>query len=90
MNRAEEAANREQNPLSKLAEGMRKRQPYTPVGKCLEAIGLQPRIMPIALGGSDDATDCLVIPVDELMRLEWLHMGGGFSPVNQNEENSSG
>lgn len=60
--------------LPALAQMLKQRQtePYTPIGKALAALGITPRIEDV--GG----TECLVIPVAELVDKEWRHLTGGL------------
>lgn len=78
-----EKADKTREAVSGLAKalGGSRTTAYTPIGKSLEAIGLQPKRMFVTVG--DEPVDCIVIPVEDLMRLEWLHMGGGIPLDNQ-------
>lgn len=49
---------------------------YTPVVKSLEALGIEPRVMAVAITGSDEPVDCLVIPAQELLIKEYAKMSG--------------
>lgn len=72
-----------------LLQGRQRQQPYQPIGKSLEAIGMEARIMDVMIG--DEPVQCLVIPVDELMRKEWMRMGGGLANpqyIDSDEENA--
>jgi hypothetical protein len=61
--------------FGKIARLLKGAQPeYVPVSKSLEAIGIRPKIMDIMIG--DDPTECMVIPLAELIRKEWEHMSG--------------
>lgn len=61
--------------IAKLFQGKPKAEAaYTPVLKAFETIGLDPKMMSIAIGGSDDAVQCFVIPVQDLVYKEWQYM----------------
>lgn len=61
-----------------------RQQEYTPILKSLKQIGVEPKSMTVMVG--DEPTDCLVIPLQELMSKEWAHMSGQES--NTEQENS--
>jgi hypothetical protein len=60
--------------FAKLASIMRgsQKQEYTPVLKSLEAIGVEYKVIDVMLG--DVPTECVVIPLQDLMYREWSHM----------------
>lgn len=59
--------------LGKLAELLKGMKPeYTPITKSLESIGIEPNVMTVMIG--ETPTECIVIPVQELMHKEWLRM----------------
>lgn len=65
------------NAFKGMGAGGGRPVPYTPIGKSLEALGLEPKVMDIMIG--DEPVECLVIPLNELMQREWQHMGGGIT-----------
>lgn len=69
--------------IAQLFQGREK--PYTPVTKSLDQIGLEPKIMDIAMG-SGDPVQCFVIPVQELVYKEWQHMTGAQYTSTANGE----
>lgn len=84
INPAERAARQKeaQQAIGNIADRFKKQPPaYVPIGKSLEAISMDVKIMDIMIG--DEPVECLVIPVDELMRKEWIQMGGGFNNPNK-------
>jgi hypothetical protein len=91
-NPAEKAVNAEQRrkaveSLTKVGEAFKNMRSttkvdYTPIGKSLAAIGIEPKTMDIMIG--DEPVECLVIPLNELVYKEWRHMGGGIN--NQPKE----
>lgn len=56
-------------------------QEYVPVLKSLKQIGVKPKTMTVMVG--DEPTDCIVIPVQELMSKEWAHMSGQEDETEQ-------
>lgn len=62
--------------LGKLGNILNRPKPYTPVTKSLDAAGITPRIMVINI--NDKPMDCMVIPIEELVYKEWVHMTGGL------------
>lgn len=54
---------------------------YVPLLKQLATIGVEPKVMDVMLG--DEPTECIVLPVSELMAKEWKYMNN-----IQNQENS--
>jgi hypothetical protein len=71
--------------LMSLLKGMKPE--YVPITKQLESIGIDPLVETIAL--HDGPTECLVIPVQELMKKEWLRMSGHplGQPVGEEQVN---
>ena len=49
-------------------------QEYTPIMTALQAINVDYKIVDVMLG--DEPTECLVIPLKDLMYREWAHMSG--------------
>ena len=49
-------------------------QEYTPIMKALQAINVDYKIVDVMLG--DEPTECLVIPLKDLMYREWCHISG--------------
>ena len=47
---------------------------HRPIVKALEDIGMKLRIMPVMIG--DQPVDCIVIPAEDLMRLEYQYITG--------------
>jgi len=56
---------------------------YTPVGKSLGDLGIEPKIMDIMLG--DEPVECMVIPLKELIYKEWYKMSGGINKPDDEE-----
>jgi len=89
INPAEKAVNDDQREkamaaLSKIGGAFKgKGDRYNPVGKSLEALGIEPKIMDIMLG--DEPVECMVIPLKELIYKEWYKMSGGINKP-ENEE----
>jgi hypothetical protein len=63
--------------LAGLLRGMQT-QTYMPITKSLEAIGIELRTETISING--ELIECLVIPLDELMRKEWQRMTSSNQP----------
>jgi hypothetical protein len=59
--------------LASIMKGSQK-QEYIPVMKALEAIQVDYKIIDVMLG--DEPTECVVIPLKDLMYREWCHMSG--------------
>jgi hypothetical protein len=59
--------------LQKLLSGL---GGHKAVVKALEELGIKPIFMPVMLPGSDEAADCLVVDVEELLLKEYAHMTG--------------
>jgi isocitrate dehydrogenase len=57
---------------------------YTPVGKSLTDLGIEPKIMDIMI--ADEPVECMVIPLKELIYKEWFKMSGG---INKSEDEES-
>ena len=68
--------------LAQLFKG--REQPYTPVTKSLDQIGLEPRIMDVMIG--EEPVQCFVIPCQELVYKEWQHMTGAQYTSTANGE----
>jgi hypothetical protein len=64
--------------LAQMLRGARGDQEYVPVLKALASIGVEPEIMTVML--SDNPTECIVVPVEELRNKEWLHLSGQRQP----------
>lgn len=74
----------QQEELKKKLSGLFNREkPYTPIAKSLAAANIQPRVMFIDIG--DTKVECLVIPVQEMIFKEWIHMTGGIDNPIQPE-----
>lgn len=76
-NMAEKAVNDQkaaegQSALAKMFAP--KQTPHKAIIKSLEDIGVRVRVMPVMLG--DEATDCLVIPIQELIIKEYTQLSG--------------
>jgi hypothetical protein len=68
--------------LASIMKGSQK-QEYIPVMKSLEAIQVDYKIIDVMLG--DEPTECVVIPLKDLMYREWCHMSGQ-GPKAQGED----
>lgn len=61
--------------FGKLAQMLKgAKSEYMPIMKALEAIHVDYKIIDVMLG--DVPTECLVIPLQDLMYREWSHMSG--------------
>jgi hypothetical protein len=88
-------AQQQQDAMKKLGGlfGNKEKQ-YSPIVKSLTAANIKPRVMDIMIG--DEPTECLVIPVQELIYKEWKHITGGFDSNDvvavdkEREEDESG
>lgn len=61
--------------MGRLMSVLRGMQPeYVPITKALESIGIDPLVDTVVL--QNGPTECLIIPVEELMKKEWLRMSG--------------
>lgn len=66
---------RQQELAGKLAGMFKGRQaPHEPIVKSLEKIGLNPKVMPVTIGG--EPVDCIVIPIELMMLKEYQYMSG--------------
>lgn len=80
----------QQEAMKRVGEGLGglfkgRQQPYTPITKSLEQIGIGVNIQPVMIG--EDPVDCVVIPVNELIYKEWQHMtGGNLIPQDERED----
>jgi hypothetical protein len=71
--------------LAQMLKGTRPEPEYMPIMKALEAINVEYRVIDVMLG--DIPTECVVIPLQELMYREWTHMSGRKTPPQpQGEE----
>jgi hypothetical protein len=68
---------RQQEAVDKLAglfKGRGRTPPHEPIIKSLEKIGLNPKVMPVTIGGEE--VDCIVMPIELLMLKEYQYMSG--------------
>lgn len=57
---------------------------HRPIVKALEDIGMKYKVMPVMIG--EEPVDCIVIPAEEMMRLEYQYITGvtfNYKPVGE-------
>ena len=57
---------------------------HRPIVKALEDIGMKLTVMPVMIG--DEPVDCIVIPAEDLMRMEYQYITGvkfNYKPVGE-------
>jgi hypothetical protein len=69
--------------FGRITKMLRGSQEYVPIIKELEQIGVEPKFMTVILG--EEPTECIVIPLNELMHKEWMHMSGRGTKSTQGE-----
>jgi hypothetical protein len=72
--------------LAQMMKGARSEPEYVPIMKSLEAIHVNYKIIDVMLG--DIPTECLVVPLQDLMYREWTHMSGG-QPITPQREGTN-
>ena len=60
--------------FSRITKMLKGSQEYVPVMKSLDAIKVDYKVIDVMLG--DTPTECLVVPLQDLMYREWCHMSG--------------
>jgi hypothetical protein len=69
--------------LAQMLKGARSEPEYMPIMKALEAIHVDYKIIDVMLG--DEPTECIVIPLKDLMYREWCHMSGQKQPQSEDK-----